>query len=263
MVQYATTDPYYQSTMPRRLFNRFIAVLLIGFVFLTSALFFVIALGIWSATAAFDQRLRALHQFTCFWASLYIWVFPPWSVSVTHRDKIDPGATYVIVSNHQSLVDVLVAFTLFIHFKWVSKAELFRIPFIGWNMALNRYVRLQRGHRSSIKHMYTACEKHLSEGSSVYLFPEGTRSETGEMRTFKEGAFVLAKRLGVPILPLAIKGSKDAVPKHSLNFHGKTHVEVVVMDPIDPETFRDKEAQELADEVRGLIQDELGRPGNV
>lgn len=240
--------------MLQRFWYRLIAVLYIFFVFLTSAIFFVIAVLIWLVTLPFDRRLTLLHRFTCFWASLYIWVFPPWSVDINGRDRILDSETYVIVSNHQSLVDILVAFTLFKHFKWVSKAELFNIPLIGWNMTLNRYVKLRRGHTSSIKQMYQACERHLNEGSSIYLFPEGTRSETGQMRTFKEGAFVLAKRLEKPILPLVINGSRNAVPKNSFNFHGKTHVEVEVLDPIRPESFAEESPRELADRIQALIQ---------
>jgi 1-acyl-sn-glycerol-3-phosphate acyltransferase len=236
---------------------RLIAIIYIAFVFLTSSLFFLLALLIWLLTAPFDKRLWLLHQFTCLWATLYIWVMPPWSVSVHDREKIDPDKTYVIVSNHQSLVDILVAFTLFIHFKWVSKAELFKIPLIGWNMSLNRYIKLRRGKSSSIKKMYNACERHLKEGSSVYLFPEGTRSESGKMRPFKEGAFVLAKRLGIPILPLVINGSRTAVPKNSLNFHGKTHVDVTVLDPIEPDSFDDSTAKELAQQVHTLIEKQV------
>ncbi|MDA0977853.1 MAG: lysophospholipid acyltransferase family protein [Proteobacteria bacterium] len=252
--------------MLKSLWYRLIAVIYISFIFLTSSVFFVIALVIWLVTFPFDRRLSALHLFTCFWASLYIWVFPPWRVSVEGRENIDPDETYVIVSNHQSLVDILVAFTLFIHFKWVSKAELFRIPLIGWNMSLNRYVKLRRGNSRSIKTMYQACENHLSAGSSVYLFPEGTRSETGQMRQFKEGAFVLAKRLDRPVLPLVINGSRTAVPKNSLNFHGETHVRVSILPPLQPDTFRDLTARELADRVQQTIEANLDReppePGN-
>ncbi len=243
--------------MLRRFVYRLIAVLYIAFVFLTSAFFFTIALIIWVCTYPFDKRLWLLHRFTCWWASLYIWVFPPWDVSINGRDRIDPDETYVIVSNHQSLVDILVAFTLFTHFKWVSKAELFNIPLIGWNMSLNRYVKLRRGEKSSIKSMYQACERHLNEGSSVYLFPEGTRSETGKMRAFKEGAFVLAKRLNKPILPLVINGSRTALPKNSFNFHGKTHVIVDVLEPVYPETFEEVTAKELATDMRSLIEKNL------
>ncbi len=240
--------------MLQSLIYRLIALTYIAFVFLTSAFFFIIALGIFVVTAPFDRRLWALHRFTCFWASLYIWVMPPWSVSIQGKEHIDTDETYVMVSNHQSLVDILVAFTLFTHFKWVSKAELFNIPLIGWNMSLNRYIRLRRGKSSSIKQMYAACEKHLNQGSSVYLFPEGTRSESGHMRPFKEGAFVLAKRLGRPILPIVINGSRTAVPKGSFNFHGKTHVEVTVLPPIAAEDFMDEDVRVLADRVHSLIE---------
>ena len=136
--------------MLKRLLYRLIAILLILFISFTSILFFPIACTIWLLTYPFDRQTHLLHLFTCFWASLYIWVFPPWRVSVTGRSQVDPKQTYIIVSNHQSSVDILVAFTLFIHFKWVSKAELFNIPFIGWNMYLNRYVRLKRGKNHSI-----------------------------------------------------------------------------------------------------------------
>jgi len=233
---------------------RIIALLYILFVFSTSLLFFIIALVLWLLTYPVDRRLRLLHRFTCFWASLYIWIFPPWDVTVQGREKIDQEGTYIIVSNHQSLVDILVAFMLFTHFKWVSKSNLFQIPLIGWNMSLNRYVKLERGNKGSIRKMYNACEKHLKEGSSVYIFPEGTRSLTGEMREFKDGAFVLAKRLNVPILPLIIHGSKDAVPKNSLNFHGSTKVVLEVLEPIPTTEFGDLTARELAQQVKSKIQ---------
>ena len=236
---------------------RVIACLYISFIFLTSAFFFLIALLIWLVTYPFDRRLWALHRFTCFWASLYIWLFPPWSVTIHGRDKIKKDETYVMVSNHQSLVDILVVFTLFCHFKWVSKVEVFSIPLIGWNMFLNNYVRLERGRSGSIKKMYTACEGHLRRGSSLFLFPEGTRSETGRMRNFKEGAFVLAKRLQVPVLPIVIDGSRDAVPKNSLNFHGKTDIHISVLDAIAPESFAAMTPADLAQHVHAIIENQL------
>ncbi|MDG1443303.1 MAG: lysophospholipid acyltransferase family protein [Pseudomonadales bacterium] len=237
--------------MLKRLMYRMIAILLILFVFTTSAIFFPTAVVIWFFTYPFDRNLHWLHLFTCFWASLYIWVFPPWQVDITGKQHINNKQTYIIVSNHQSLVDILVAFTLFTHFKWVSKAELFNIPFIGWNMYLNRYVRLKRGKGNSIRSMYKACEKHLKRGSSVYLFPEGTRSPTGRVRPFKEGAFVLSKRLNIPILPIVINGSKNAVPKNSLNFHGNSHVTMEVLKPFFPDD--DVSVRDLRDEVRAAI----------
>ncbi len=158
--------------------------------------------------------------------------------------------TYVIVSNHQSLVDILVAFTLFKHFKWVSKSGT--VPHTAdWLEHEPEPLRQTTSgprfqHQADVSGLH---EQHLNEGSSIYLFPEGTRSETGQMRAFKEGAFVLAKRLHKPILPLVINGSRNAVPKNSFNFHGNTHVEVEVLDPIFPESFADETPRELADRV--------------
>src|SRR5262252_8432215 len=129
-----------------------------GFIVLSSALLFPVALLVWAVTAPFDRRLRVQHLFTCFWASLYTWLNPLWRVRVTGREHVRPGQAYVMIANHQSFLDILV---LFRHFQWVSKTEMFRIPCIGWNMALNRYVRLQRGDPNSITRMMRACERHL------------------------------------------------------------------------------------------------------
>lgn len=234
--------------------NRLVASLLITFVFATSTVFFLIAVCIWLVTYFLDPRLWLLHRFTCFWASLYIWIFPPWQVTVNGREKIDKNKTYIIVSNHQSLVDILVAFTLFTHFKWVSKDEIFQIPLVGWNMALNQYVRLKQGRKTSVKQMYSACGKHLKRGSSVYLFPEGTRSRNGKLGAFKEGAFILAKRQRVAILPIVINGSKHAAPKNRFNFSGRSDVHVQVLDEIPVESYDETTVSELTQKVREMIR---------
>ncbi|MEO6026878.1 MAG: 1-acyl-sn-glycerol-3-phosphate acyltransferase, partial [Candidatus Binatia bacterium] len=101
-------------------------------IILTSPLFFLIALLIWLVTGPFDRRLRVLHLYSCAWASFYTYVFPYWFVSVRNRERLRNDQAYVVVSNHQSLLDILVLFRLYRHFKWVSKAEIFRLPFIGW-----------------------------------------------------------------------------------------------------------------------------------
>ncbi len=242
--------------------NRIIAACLLFFVAIVSMLFFCVAATIWLFTMLFDRRLVILHQFTSFWACVYLWVTPPWVVSTRGRSKIRRGATYVIVSNHQSLLDILVVFRLFFHFKWVAKEEAFKIPFIGWNMVLNRYIRLKRGDKDSIKKMYQACRKTLSEGSSIYIFPEGTRSKTGVMGDFKPGAFILAREMKAPILPIVINGTKNALPKRSLNFHGKHDIKIKVLREIPYERFADLPTAELSEMVRDLIArhvDEHGR----
>jgi len=222
------------------------------FLALSSVLLFPVAVAIWLVTLPFDRRKVLLHRFTCFWASLYTWLNPAWNVRIENRDKLTPEAT-IFVANHLSLLDILVLFRLFHHFKWVSKIENFRVPFIGWNMALNRYIKLKRGDRASVVQMMRECEQTLGEGNSIMMFPEGTRSPSGRMRRFRTGAFELAKKTGCPIQPLVIRGTGDALPKRGLVLRGRHPISITILDPIPPARFERLSVEELTDQVRSLL----------
>ena len=224
---------------------------------LSSIPLFLGSLIIWFLTAAFDKNRVLLHYFTCFWGYLYIWIMPTWKLTVKGKEHFRKGETYVIVSNHQSQLDILVSFGLFKPFKWVSKIEVFKVPLIGWNMSLNNYVKLRRGNRESIVKMMQDCSTHLKNGSSIFLFPEGTRSPTGQIKTFKPGAFTLALKEKVNILPVVINGSKDVLPKHSLALKGSHHISVEVLPEISYESIKDYSAEELAKQVESLITQKL------
>ena len=224
-------------------------------ILLTCPILFLGALIVWAVTAPFDRRLRALHLYACAWASLYTYVFPFWTVQVRNRERIVDGATYVLVANHQSLLDILVLFRLYKHFKWVSKVEIFRVPFVGWNMTLNRYIAIRRGDRSDAQRMMNACGEALDGGSSIMIFPEGTRSPDGEVRDFRHGAFTLAVRHGVPILPIVVDGTLDALPKYGLTLRNRADIVIQVLEPIAIEPFADAEA--LRDHVRGVMTSAL------
>jgi 1-acyl-sn-glycerol-3-phosphate acyltransferase len=163
-----------------------------------------------------------------------------------------------MVSNHLSLLDILVLFRLFRHYKWVSKIENFRIPFIGWNMRLNRYIELRRGERESVIQMMADCERTLRAGSSILMFPEGTRSRTGELQAFKTGAFELALRTGSPILPIVIEGTSNALPKRGFVLRGRHPIRVRVLDPLPADSFAQMSAKELAEQTRALYAEQLG-----
>lgn len=235
----------------------FIAVCFLAFIATTSMVLFVGAFLVWLTTVLFDRRLVILHLYSSFWASIYVWIMPAWHVTRLGKQNIDWKRTYIVISNHQSLLDILVAFSLFFPFKWVSKAEIFNVPFIGWNMVLNRYIKLFRGDKSSIAQMMNDSESHLNNGSSVYIFPEGTRSHNGQVKDFKLGAFNLAKKLNLPILPIAINGTTNALPKHSLSFHGHHHITIEVLPAIEPERFSDESAEELAQRMKRLISNRV------
>ncbi len=239
--------------------KRALSALFWSFVTVSSIVLFPVAVMIWLLTVAFDRPLVVLHRFTCFWASLYTWFNPAWPVTIEGREKIRPGTTYVMVANHLSTLDILVLFRLFRHFKWVSKIENFSVPFIGWNMSMNRYIKLRRGDRESVVQMMEACEKTISEGSSIMMFPEGTRSPTGEIRPFKPGAFELALKTRAPILPIVILGTADALPKRGFVLQGRHPIRIRVLDPIPYERVADMSADELTAHVRDVMANEIGQ----
>ena len=228
-----------------------------GFMLVSSLFLFPLAVVLRVATAPFDRRLRHLHRFTSFWGSLYTRAHPLWDVTVTGTEHLSVEAPAVIIANHQSFADILVLFRLPLHYKWVSKAENFRVPLIGWNMGLNRYIRIERGSiRGNLK-MMRDCEMALRDGNSLLIFPEGTRSADGRMRPFKEGAFELAIRMRRPILPILITGTGEALPKRGIMLRGRHHMQVRVLPPIMPGTYRGKTAEQLEKEAFVMMSTSL------
>jgi 1-acyl-sn-glycerol-3-phosphate acyltransferase len=225
---------------------------------LSSAALFPFAFAIWLLTVAFDRRLVVLHRFTCFWASLYSWTNPAWPVTIEGRERIKKGA-FVLVANHQSLLDILVLFRLFVHFKFISKVENFRVPFVGWNMTLNRYIKLVRGDKGSARAMIRDCEAALDGGSSILMFPEGTRSPDGRLGRFKHGAFTIAQKTRAPIVPIVVEGTAEALPKKGYVLRGKHHIRIRVLEPIDSAKWSDGPPEVLAAHVRGVFLEAMGQ----
>lgn len=239
------------------MFYRVQSALFLGFIVVTCAILFFPALLIWFVTMPFDKRKVILHLYTCFWGALYTRVNPAWKVRMIDRKNFRNDRVYVVVSNHQSQLDILVAFNLFKHFKWVSKAEIFKVPFVGWNMYLNRYVRLVRGDKESIKKMLEVSEERLREGSSVYIFPEGTRSPDGNVKKFKPGAFALAQKMKLPILPIAISGTTHALPKYSMKYQGTHNIYFKILEEVPYSRFESLSVEDTAELIRKIISDNV------
>lgn len=236
------------------------------FVGLSCIVIFAGALVLWVFTSPFDRRLWLQHRYSCFWGSLYIRLNPFWPLHIEGREKIDHSRVYVAVSNHQSMLDILVIHSLFFHFKWVSKKENLYIPFVGWNMMLNRYVVLDRASRRSFIRMMRDCKRHIRQGSSIMIFPEGTRSADGNMRNFKEGAFRLARQAQCPILPIVLDGTGESLPKKGYVIRKKTPVILKVLDPVMPEKFEDMEPHDISIMVREKMEkalNELRHKGKI
>jgi 1-acyl-sn-glycerol-3-phosphate acyltransferase len=137
----------------------------------------------------------------------------------------------VFVSNHESHADPFLISFLPWEMKWLSKASLFRIPVVGWMLTLAGDIPIHRGEGGSAKEAMDQCKRWLDRGVPVVIFPEGTRSEDGKMGTFKDGAFKLALDSGAQVIPIAVCGTRKALPKHSWKF-GFTRALVSVGTPI-------------------------------
>ena len=178
---------------------------------------------------------------------------PYWDVKVEGLDNIDHHKTYIAVSNHQSLADIVLMYKTKMQFKWVAKESLFKIPVLGWNMLLAKHIRLRRGDFSSIKRVYKEAAKWLRSGISVVFFPEGTRSDNSGMGEFQNGAFKLAIKEKVPVLPIIIQGTRDAIPKGSWRFTTKVSCLIKVLPPIDTSNYTPAEYGLLRDLARDQL----------
>ena len=238
---------------------RFVVSLLFWAFFAVSCVvLFVGALAVFLLTFPFDRNGRVLHLYSCAWAQLYFWVNPFWRLRISGREHLPWRGPAVLVANHLSLGDVLVLFGLYRPFKWVSKASVFKAPFLGWNMRLNRYVPLVRGDKESIGKMMTQCHAWLTRGVPVLMFPEGTRSPDGQVKAFKDGAFRMAIAAGCPVIPIAISGTEHALPKHELVLRESLDARVQVLAPIDVRPFGEDVAA-LREHVRELLVTEKER----
>jgi 1-acyl-sn-glycerol-3-phosphate acyltransferase len=177
---------------------------------------------------------------------------PLWHFRYSGTMPQDPRRPFVVVSNHESFSDILLISHLPWEMKWLSKAELFRIPVLGWMMWLVGDIPVKRGFGPSAIEAMARCRQVLESRVSVMIFPEGTRSKTAELLPFKDGAFRLAIEAGVPILPLAVSGTSTALRKHDWRF-GKSVAEVRVLPPVETTGLALADVPALKNQIRTMI----------
>jgi 1-acyl-sn-glycerol-3-phosphate acyltransferase len=228
------------------------------FIGISCPVFFVGAVLVWLMTLPFDRRRVALHLYSSAWAAFYVYLNPLWRLRVVGRDRLPWRGAAVLVANHASLIDILVLFPLFRPYKWVSKEEIFRVPVIGWNMRLNGYVPVERGSGASVRRMMELCDRLLRSGSPLLIFPEGRRTSDGALQPFKDGAFTLAVRHGVPVFPIAVHGTRRALPRKGVILREHIRARVEVLPPLAPADFPDGYA--LRDAAREAIARALAEP---
>src|SRR3954469_13918052 len=177
---------------------------------------------------------------------------PLWRFRYSGSLPENPRRPYVVVSNHESFADILLISYLPWEMKWLSKAELFRIPVMGWMMWLAGDIPVKRGFGPSAVEAMERCRQVLDRRVSVMIFPEGTRSKTAELLPFKDGAFRLAIEAGVAILPLALSGTGTALPKHGWRF-GRSAAHLRVLEPVDTAGLTLADVPALKARIRDLI----------
>lgn len=220
---------------------------------LVAALWTPVVALTWSLTVWWDERRWWTSRVFRRGANLLVALNPFWRVRIEGELPNPDSAPFVAACNHESLADVLIVGTLPFEMKWLSKAEIARLPFVGWMMKMAGDVTVHRSDRRSRGASYDALVAWLERGSSVMMFPEGTRSRSGEMLPFRSGAFRLAIETGRPVQPLAVSGTRDAIRADSLVF-GRARVTLRILPQVPTAGLGEEDLDDLSDRVRAIIE---------
>ncbi len=219
--------------------------------------------AIWLVTAPFDRgRYHAGRAFRQLAVS-HVALTRLWRFETEGEPPEGPRRPYVVVSNHESYADIFLMSHFPWEMKWLSKHTIFQIPVMGWMMRMALDVPVRRGQRESAVAALNECRDRLARRVSVMIFPEGTRSRTEDLLPFKDGAFHLAIQARVPILPVALAGTRDCMAKGSFAFR-RAHARARVLAPIatdgltlaDVPTLRER-TRATIDAARRALQREL------
>ena len=206
--------------------------------------------AVFTVCTVFWKNAEFVHKVQQFWSRSFFWLmFLP--VSVDGQEHIVPGQSYVFVANHQSMFDVwLVYGWLPVIFKWLMKAELRKVPFVGTGCKAAGHIFIDRRSTKAAMESLKEVEKQLVNGVCTVIFPEGTRSLNGEVGRVKRGAFQIAWDLGLPIIPLSLDGCYEVLPKGK-PFVYRAPVHMHIGEPIDLKQFSDP--NEAIEAVRNAV----------
>ena len=206
------------------------------------------------ASSLVDRRGYFAHACARAWSRLILKTTGV-HVTIEGLDRVTPGTTYIFVSNHQSIYDIPVLFaSLPYQLRIIAKESLSRFPVLGWHLRRGGHLFVDRRHpdRAGILKRWRAL---VSEGLSLIIFAEGTRSWDGRVARFKAGSFLLAMEAGLPIVPLAVIGTREVMPKGRLRT-APAHVSLIIHDPIQPPVVAEPTAQDakaLAERVHAVV----------
>jgi 1-acyl-sn-glycerol-3-phosphate acyltransferase len=219
---------------------------------LVAVVWFPLLTLVFALTAPFDPGRYAVGRWFRRAARVAVALNPLWKFRITGVRIADPRRPYVAVANHESFADIFLLSHLPWEMKWLSKEAIFRIPVMGWMMRMAGDVAVQRGDRTSRAAALEECRKRLMRRVSVMIMPEGTRSSTGELQEFKDGAFRLAVETGCPILPIAVAGTRQAISKGSFLVR-RSRAVARVLEPVETLGLTLDDVPALRERVRAMI----------
>ena len=213
-------------------------------------------------TIPFDKQRKVVHELSRALVYMFIMVPPLWKRRVEGLENIEKDKPYVVVINHQSMVDIMMLYLVPMTFRWVSKREVYRIPFIGRFLMLHGDITIDRKQGSkAMRKVMEQGKMWLDRGVSVAMFPEGTRSKDGEIHRFKAGAFALAKDAGVAILPVIMDGSSTLIkPSKMMNWRNEFIIKV--LPAISAEQVAATEQSELMEQTQATMIEALAELRN-
>ena len=224
--------------------------------FFDACILIILAFLIFVAAYPFDPKRKAEHIFSRFWALHFFWFNPFWRIKYVCKAEIDRNKTYVIVCNHQSMFDICLMYKLPLIFKWVSKEEIFRMPFVGWMLKMHGDILIKRGDGQSARDMLKQSSAWFEKGCSVSIFPEGTRSDDGKIHDFKEGAFMMAKLCKMPIIPVVVEGTARMFPPRNFRIGGCATAQIHVLPVIDAATVASMKTRDLSNMLHDMMLSE-------
>ena len=203
-------------------------------------------------TYPFDPSGRIVHHYARLWGKVAL-LANRVSVRIEGLERVREKGPYIFMSNHQGSYDIFALLgCLPFQFRWLAKKELFSIPFFGWTMAAAGYISIDReGSRETVEAMNEAARK-IREGMSVVIFPEGSRSPNGSIQPFRKGGFTLAIKSQVPIVPIAIAGSWEIMPKDTWRL-AAGNIRMRIGDPVETRQYSLRERKILMEKVNAAI----------
>lgn len=206
----------------------------------------------------FDRTGNMQHACARWWCRLVALTIGA-RIRVHGTEHVAPDRSYVYVANHSSLIDTPALFAyLPYQFKIMAKRELFYIPFLGWHLWSSGNFPIDRGDARRTARSLKSVVDGLRAGKSLAVFPEGTRTPDGRLQPFKSGAFKIAIRAGVPVVPVAIRGTFQLLPKTTLAPR-PGRVDVFIERPIDTAGLREQDIPDLIARTTRAIEERLAR----